>query len=152
MATSEELIHEFLQYQNLSAALDKLRTHDDLAGYDHSELNCLQCIGTMEHPNVTALAQRMQMTRGAISKIIQKLSDKGALASYQLPGNRQKVYYVLTDLGRSLFDRHEIRHRQWQEEELRFYDSQSAETLDTVTAFMRRLNSYLLHQLEEKRQ
>ena len=152
MAGSEALIREFLQYQNLSAALDKLRTHDDLAGYDHSELNCLQCIGTMEHPNVTALAERMQMTRGAISKIVQKLADKGAVASYQLPGNRQKVYYVLTDLGRNLFDRHEIRHRQWQEEEQRFYDSQSAETLETVAAFMHRLNGYLLARLEEQRQ
>ena len=152
MKKSEALIQEFLQYQNLSTALDKLRTHDDLVGYDHSELNCLQCIGTMEHPNVTALAERMQMTRGAISKIIQKLSDKGAVASYQLPGNRQKVYYVLTDLGRSLFDRHEIRHRQWEEEEQRFYDSLDQATLETVTDFMRQLNGYLLHQLEEKRQ
>lgn len=152
MKRSEYLINEFLQYQNISSALDKQRTQKDLIGYDHSELNCIQCIGTMETPNVTAIAEQMHMTRGAISKIVQKLSEKGAITSYQQPGNRQKVYYALTDFGRTLFEEHEVRHEMWHREEMKFYDSVDDETLETVTSFMKNLNSYLLEQLKKKKE
>lgn len=149
MKKSEYVIDAFLQYRNLSVALDKRRTRCVLAGYDHSELNCLQCIGAMENPNVTTIAEQMHMTRGAISKIVQKLSEKGAITSYQLPGNRQKVFYTLTGLGRTLFDVHGVRHEEWRQEELRFYDSVDEEILDTVIAFMDELNGYLLERLKE---
>ena len=92
------------------------------------------------------------MTRGAISKIVQKLSEKGAITSYQQPGNRQKVYYALTDFGRTLFEEHEVRHEMWHREEMKFYDSVDDETLETVTSFMKNLNSYLLEQLKKKKE
>lgn len=151
MKKSEYLVNEFLHYHNISTVLNKRRTQNDLMGYDYSELNCIQYIGTLEDPNVTALAKEMNMTRGAISKIVQKLSEKGAITSYQRPGNRQKVYYSLTDLGRTLFDEHERRHEKWRREELKFYDSLDDETLETVTAFMKELNSYLLAQLKKNK-
>lgn len=143
MKKSTCAVREFKQYHNLSAVLDKQRSRDELMGYDHSELNCLQCIGKMEHPNVTLLAEEMHMTRGAISKIVQKLMEKELITSYQQPGNRQKVFYSLTELGRQLFDEHELRHRKWEREEMRFFNTVDKETLDTVISFMQQLNAYL---------
>lgn len=149
MKKSESLINEFLQYQNINSTLDKQRTQKELTGYDHSELNCIQCIGTMEAPNVTAIAQQMRMTRGGISKIVQKLLEKGAIVSYRQPDNRQKVYYTLTDLGRVLFEEHEIRHRKWRQAEMDFYDSVDDDTLEIVTAFMKNLNHHLFELMKK---
>ena len=84
MDRSEELLQLVLEYTNLSDETDKLHNRDSLSGYDNSELNCLDAIGRLEQPNVTALAGEMRMTKGAISKILHKLSDKGAVESYRL--------------------------------------------------------------------
>lgn len=110
-----------LEYTNLAEIDDDIHNIPELIGYDNSELNCLDCIGRMKNPNVTKIAEAMNMTKGAISKIIRKLSDKGTLVDYQLDGNRQKVYYALSDKGKKLFDAHENRHRQWNEREVAFF-------------------------------
>ena len=98
-----------------------------MCGYDNSELNCLDAIGRLEQPNVTALAGEMRMTKGAISKILRKLSDKDAVEPYQLGTNRQRIFYRLTDTGHVLFDAHRERHRGWEERELSFFRSLSEE-------------------------
>mgnify|MGYP000021383968 CR=1 FL=1 len=67
MDRSEELLQLVLEYTNLSDKTDKLHNRDSLSGYDNSELNCLDAIGCLEQPNVTALAGEMRMTKGAIS-------------------------------------------------------------------------------------
>ena len=99
----ELLLDLLLEYTNLAEINDDIHNVPDLTGYDNSGLNCLDCIGRMKDPNVTSIAEAMNMTKGAISKIIRKLSDKGTLVDYQLDGNRQKVYYTLSDKGKTLF-------------------------------------------------
>ena len=66
MDRSEELLQLVLEYTNLSDETDKLHNRDSLSGYDNSELNCLDAIGRLEQPNVTALAGEMRMTKGAM--------------------------------------------------------------------------------------
>ena len=127
MDRSKELLRLVLEYTNLSDESDKLHSRDTLSGYDNSELNCLDAVGRMEQPNVTALAEEMCMTKGAISKILRKLSDKGAVEPYQLGTNRQRIFYRLTDTGHVLFDAHRERHRGWEERELLFFRSLSEE-------------------------
>ena len=102
MDRCELLLDLLLEYTNLAEINDDIHNVPDLTGYDNSELNCLDCIGRMKDPNVTSIAEAMNMTKGAISKIIRKLSDKGTLVDYQLDGNRQKVYYTLSDKGKTL--------------------------------------------------
>lgn len=143
MDRSEELLQLVLEYTNLSDESDKLHSRDSLSGYDNSELNCLDAIGRMEHPNVTALAEEMRMTKGAISKILRKLSDKGDVEPYQLGANRQKVFYRLTDIGQVLFDAHRERHRGWEERELSFFRSLPEEELAAAIRFFSDYNTDL---------
>ena len=143
MDRSEELLQLVLEYTNLSDETDKLHNHDSLSGYDNSELNCLDAIGRLEQPNVTALAGEMRMTKGAISKILRKLSDKDAVEPYQLGSNRQKIFYRLTDAGQELFDAHRERHRCWEERELLFFRSLSEEELSGAIRFFNDYNTDL---------
>lgn len=143
MDRSEELLQLVLEYTNLSDETDKLHNRDSLSGYDNSELNCLDAIGRLEQPNVTALAGEMRMTKGAISKILRKLSDKGAVEPYQLGSNRQKIFYRLTDAGQELFDVHRERHRGWEKRELLFFRSLSEEELSGAIRFFNDYNTDL---------
>ena len=138
MDRSEELLQLVLEYTNLSDETDKLHNRDSLSGYDNSELNCLDAIGRLE-----ALAGEMRMTKGAISKILRKLSDKGAVEPYQLGSNRQKIFYRLTDAGQELFDAHRERHRGWEERELLFFRSLSEEELSGAIRFFNDYNTDL---------
>ena len=139
MDRSEELLQLVLEYTNLSDETDKLHNRDSLSGYDNSELNCLDAIGRLEQPNVTALAGEMRMTKGAISKILRK----DAVEPYQLGSNRQKIFYRLTDAGQELFDAHRERHRGWEERELLFFRSLSEEELSGAIRFFNDYNTDL---------
>lgn len=143
MDRSEALLQLVLEYSNLSEENDKQNNRESLAGFDNSELNCLDSIGRMDEPNVTALAEAMRMTKGAISKILRKLSDKGAVESYQLGTNRQKIFYRLTDAGRQLFQAHRERHRGWEERELRFFRSLPEEEQSAAIRFFTDYNTDL---------
>lgn len=143
MDQSKELLQLVLEYTNLAEETDKLHNRDSLSGYDNSELNCLDAIGRMEHPNVTALAETMRMTKGAVSKILRKLSEKGAVEPYQLGDNRQKVFYRLTGEGWVLFEAHRERHRGWEERELSFFSSLPAEEQAAAIRFFTDYNTDL---------
>lgn len=123
MDNSRELLQLILEYTNLSEQTDKLNSRETLSGYDNSELNCLDCVGRMDFPNVTAIAEEMRMTKGAVSKILRKLLDKNAVEAYQQKPNRQKVYYRLTAVGAALFAEHRDRHRRWEEREMVYFRS-----------------------------
>lgn len=146
MDRCELLLELLLEYTNLAEINDEIHNVPELAGYDNSELNCLDCIGRMENPNVTSIAEAMNMTKGAISKIIRKLSDKGTLADYRLDGNRQKMYYRLSEKGEALFAAHEARHNQWHEREIAFFRTLSEANREGAIRFLR---AYI-HELNER--
>lgn len=148
MDQSKELLQLVLEYTNLAEETDKLHNRDSLYGYDNSELNCLDAIGRMEHPNVTALAEAMRMTKGAVSKILRKLSEKGAVEPYQLGDNRQKVFYRLTGEGRVLFAAHRERHRRWEERELGFFRSLPEDEQSAAVRFFTDYNADLRARLD----
>jgi len=149
MDRCEFLLELMLEYCNLSELNDAANNRADLLGYDNSELNCLDCIGRLEHPNVTTIAEKMGMTKGAISKIARKLLDKNAIASYRLDDNRQKVFYRLTEKGKALFSAHEERHRLWHERELSFLRTLPEDDREAAIRFMLACNAELNRRMNE---
>lgn len=109
MTKGELLQKQFLRYANTQDMLLKIHSGEILMGYGNSELNCLDCIGRLKHPNASVIAEKMGMTRSAISKILRKLLGKSAVVSYQLPGNQKEIYYKLTAYGREVYKQHAIR-------------------------------------------
>ncbi len=121
--TKSELILEFRRYANSADIMSKLHSREILSGYGNSELNCIDCIGRMKHPNAARIADEMDLTRSAVSKILRKLIAKDAAISYQLPGNQKEIYYKLTPYGRELFRQHRLRHLNWEQRDREFFDS-----------------------------
>ena len=73
----DKLLKEIALMLERQDMLSKLTENVCLDEYGYSETHCIDYIGKLELPNVTKVAEHMQMTRGAISKMTKKLLAKG---------------------------------------------------------------------------
>lgn len=135
-----KLFKDFLQKQE---TLSRLSETERLYEYGYSELHIIAAIGDLEAPNVTSIAEYMDMTRGGVSKIIKKLTMAGLVNSYQQPGNNQKVFYQLTESGQSIYEEHDARHKLWENRDGDFLSGFSEEKLNDIASFMKQFNEYL---------
>ena len=136
MKEQQRLLQEIalmLEHQDM---LSKLTESQCLDEYGYSETHCIDNIGRLELPNVTKIAEQMQMTRGAIEK-------------YTLETNKKEVYFKLTERGKVLFKEHEKRHKQWEKRDMQFLSRYSKEETDTILKFMQEFNVYLDEQIEQ---
>ena len=129
--------------------LSKLTEDEKLHGYNYSEIHTIAAIGDLEEPNVTNIANHMNVTRGAISKITKRLLAQNLIEAYQQDGNKQKIFFRLTELGQFLYDEHEKRHNLWLKRDDAFIKQFDKKTVKQVEEFMRAFNDYLEAQITE---
>lgn len=141
-----EVLKDFLQKQE---TLSRLSETERLYKYGYSELHVIAAIGDIKSPNVTSIAKLMDMTRGGVSKIIQKLIKAGLVDSYQQPDNHQKIFYRLTETGKSIYREHDARHQLWEKRDNEFLSRFSEEKLNEITSFMKQFNEYLEEKIIE---
>jgi DNA-binding MarR family transcriptional regulator len=139
----------FVQYMEKQEILSKLTEDEKLHGYHYSEIHTIAAIGDLAEPNVTQIANYMNVTRGAISKIAKKLLEQNLIEAYQRDGNKQKIFFRLTKSGQFLYDEHEKRHNLWLKRDHAFIEQFDSETVEQVEKFMRAFNDYLEAQIEE---
>jgi len=98
-----------------------------------AELHVIDCIEKYETMNTTAIAKKLMITKGGISKITKKLIQKNMIEVRRLSNNQKETYFILTLLGRKIFHIHDVLHRRavgqfsacfanYSEEELCFAD------------------------------
>ncbi len=119
-----------------------------LRSYSISELHVLEAVDTLHEPTVTALAQQLQLTKGAVSKITKKLIEKELLTTYALAGNRQKLLFRYTPSGLNL-----CREIQWERDqriarERAFLHQFSHKRLRKVEDFLRQYNAFLQQEID----
>lgn len=146
------LLAEHLEKQD---TLSKLTEKEFLHGYGYSEIHCIDAIGTLDMPNVTKIANRLKMTRGAISRMAKKQISQGLVESYSLEGNKKEIYFRLTKKGEELFNEHKQRHKMWEKRDSEFFNKYSEDKLSEICTFFEEFNGYLGEQIkilsEEKR-
>ena len=148
MKEQQILLQEIASMLQRQEMLTKLTENVCLEEYSYSETHCIDYIGKSELPNVTKIAENMQMTRGAISKMTKKLLAKGLIEKYTLESNKKEVYFCLTDSGMELYQEHEKRHKLWEQRDSKFLERYSKEEIDLITKFMKEFNTYLEEQIE----
>ena len=72
-----------------------------------SEIHTVQAIGKSAGINVTQLAERMGVTKGAVSQMVSRLVEKGMVQKARAQDNAKEVCLNLTELGRVGFHNHE---------------------------------------------
>ncbi|WP_308637134.1 MarR family transcriptional regulator [Paenibacillus silvisoli] len=110
-----------------------------------SEVRVTEMIGNEDAINVTKLAEKMELTKGAITKICAKLVRRGWIEKMPSESNLKEVHYRLTPDGNIVHDAN-LRYRAmeaaqfgqfiapYSEEELRFLDR----FMDDAAAAMKR--------------
>lgn len=144
-----ELMKLFVKYMEKQEILSKLTEDEKLHGYNYSEIHTIAAIGDLEDPNVTQIANFMNVTRGAISKITKKLLEQNLIESYQRDSNKQKIFFRLTESGQFLYDEHAKRHNLWLKRDDAFIERFDLKTIEQIEEFMKAFNDYLQTQIEE---
>jgi DNA-binding MarR family transcriptional regulator len=75
-----------------------------------SEVHLIDMIGRFPDENVSGLASRLGITKGAVSQTAKKLEAKGYLERENPEGDRKTVYLRLTGPGREAFAWHRGYH------------------------------------------
>lgn len=83
------------------------------------------------------------MTKGAISKLTKKLTDRGLIESYQKPDNKKEVYFRLTEQGRTIFNIHEELHNEYRERDQAVFDQVTGEQYDSMLSFIEKYSRHL---------
>lgn len=144
-----KLMNLFVKYMEKQEILSKLTEDEKLHGYNYSEIHTIAAIGDLAEPNVTRIADYMNVTRGAISKITKKLLKQKMIESYQIDGNKQKIFFKLTEDGHFLYDEHKKRHNLWLKRDDAFIKRFDKKTVTNVEKFMLAFNEYLEQQINE---
>ena len=144
-----ELMDLFAKYMEKQEILSKLTEDEKLHGYNYSEIHTIAAIGDLTEPNVTQIANHMNVTKGAISKIAKKLLEQNLIEAYQREGNKQKIFFRLTKSGQFLYEEHEKRHNLWLKRDNAFIKQFDLKTVEQVEKFMKVFNDYLETQITE---
>lgn len=143
------LMNLFVKYMEKQEIISKLTENEKLHGYNYSEIHTIAAIGDLAEPNVTRIADYMNVTRGAISKITKKFLEQKVIEAYRLEGNKQKIFFRLTESGQFVYDEHAKRHNLWLKRDSAFIKQFDSETVEQVERFMKAFNDYLETQIME---
>ncbi len=111
-----------------------------------AEVHCIDCIGMIDHPNVTKISEKMGLTRGGISRISKRLLGKGFIESFQEPDNNKEIYFRLTVSGQSVYGEHKKLHSKIRKEWLAFFQYYSDDEQAAILRFFTEINDLFYSQ------
>ncbi len=138
-----DLLIQFLEAEKLFEKNHKSQTGALFEEFSISEMHCVDFIFKTELPNVTKLSEKMNITKGGVSKIIKKLIEKNAIESFSVDTNKKKIYYKLTNKGKEVFKLHKNIHEKWCEINLEFFKNCSKEEIKYTILFLEKYIQYL---------
>ena len=106
-----------------------------------AECHVIDCIERNETLNTTAIAQKLNITKGGISKITAKLVKKNMLEVHRLANNQKETYYRLKPLGKKVFKLHETLHKQAEEVFKTYFRTYSREEVAFAGRFLNDLTA-----------
>lgn len=106
--TARELMELFIRVVSKYNALEKYpMKYGTKHKFYHTERHMLDMFGANPDMNITELALKNAVTKGAISQVVSKLEEKGAVRRYKEAGNEKEVLIRLTDKGKEIYERHQ---------------------------------------------
>lgn len=146
----KELLTTFKSIYDKQSQLRSLTNEELFREYSNSEVHTIEIIGQGPGANGVMIANKLNMTRGAISKIIGRLMDKGLVESYQLESNKKEIYYKLSSKGNLIYRDHEIAHKDWENRELNFFKSLGDSEKEIMNGILKNYESHLKGLIEER--
>ena len=109
MKESESLMIEFLKIQYRINSNDKKpREFGTKHALYQSEIHFIDAIEPGDGMIASRVAQKLGITKGAVTQIADKLIKKELIEKYKKPDNKKEVYIKLTKGGEVAYDSHRL--------------------------------------------
>lgn len=105
---------EASQHRHISEALQREMEKNGMnqpPALSMLEYHAIAYIGDKDITNAVSIAKHLNITRGGISKINQRLINKGLIERRELEGNKREVFYKLTSSGGNVYKMHQFLHK-----------------------------------------
>ncbi|MBA2876231.1 MarR family transcriptional regulator [Thermaerobacillus caldiproteolyticus] len=102
-------------------------------------LHTLEIISQNEGIKGIDIAQKLGVTKGAISKVTRKLLDYGLIRKEQRPTNLKEIYFYVTPLGAELSKLHQQYHLELDKKSFELFRSYDLSSLELVADFLEKL-------------
>ncbi|MGD1815539.1 MAG: MarR family transcriptional regulator [Pleomorphochaeta sp.] len=113
---NDKLSYVFLRIVTKVSEIDqKTRYYGTDTQLHNAEIHLIKAINENEGIHVTGLAQKLGVTKGAVSQILVKLQKKNMIVKETDPNNLSKLILKLTPKGKIANDNHEKLHQQFNE-------------------------------------
>lgn len=124
----------FLRIINKFKALEKIPIDHGTGDLLYaSEINTLELIGKFSGINMTQLARKRGVTKGAVSQTVTKLVKKQLVTKNQAPDNDKVLSLELTKAGKVAFENHEKFHAKYDSPIIDKLNGMSAEQFTLIT-------------------
>ena len=111
MSIARELIEKFYRLMNKFKELENMPYEFSTGETMYpSEIHTIEAIGKNSGINITELAKKLCITKGAVSQMITKLKNRGFINKVRSVDNDKEVLLILTNKGEKAFDGHEKFH------------------------------------------
>ncbi|WP_209341480.1 MarR family transcriptional regulator [Flavonifractor sp. AGMB03687] len=100
------------------------------------EIHAIERIAITNPINITELSLALDMTKGGVSKCVDRLEKLGLVRRYKYMRNQKEVYLHLTEQGVDAFHGHERYHRVADQVIIDYGKQLSPETQDEILGFL----------------
>lgn len=107
-----------------------------------SEIHTIEVIGNNPGINLTELAEKQGVTKGAASQMISRLEKKKLIIKMKEVDNDRKIYLKLSDIGLKAYDGHNDFHALIHSELIDFFDEAEEMEIDFVISFFSILDEF----------
>lgn len=118
--------------------------HEELfAKVSLTEIHCIDWVGSIDHANVTKIADTLGMTRGGVSKVLKRLQCRGYIQNYQEAGNKKEIYFRLSEQGVKMYEAHKQSHLKANQEKERLLEFYSVEEQKVILRFLNEMRQLM---------
>lgn len=101
-----------------------------------AEIYLIEILGDHPHESVTAIADIMQITKGAVSQTLKKLESKGLVEKDSDPVNASRALVSLSNQGRMILFKHKEWHRRLDCGLVEYLDTLNRREASTIHDFL----------------
>lgn len=105
----------------------------------HAEVQLLDTIARYPEENVSALSERLGITKGAITQLVEKLRQKELIETVRRVENKKEKYFNLTVKGQRSIQGHQQHHQQANQSLCDFMSTLKPNETDAVFRFLEHL-------------
>ena len=143
-----QVIEEFIKVNNLMTHIQKrpIRITNDLK-LSTSMIHLIDVIGNYPETSITELADRLGVTKGAVSQQIPTLEKMNLISISQKKGNKKTKLVSLTKYGRKVYESHNYLHEELYSSINEALESFSQDQISTIKQILEKV-SYTINEYQ----